>query len=98
MGLRIYNNVEALNAHRTLQAKNLQIGRAMERLSSGLRINRAADDAAGRGQLHRRGGGRRVRRELRLPPVPQPFVGVIRRLEEAGQIVVMRGGDDDLVT
>ncbi len=47
MGLRIFNNVEAQNAHRTLQNTNMQLSRAIERLSSGLRINRAADDAAG---------------------------------------------------
>jgi len=47
MGLRIYNNVEASNAHRNLQTSNMGVSKAMERLSSGLRINRAADDAAG---------------------------------------------------
>ena len=47
MGLRINNNVEALNAHRVLSNTNSAVGKAMERLSSGLRINRAADDAAG---------------------------------------------------
>jgi len=47
MGLRIYNNVEAQNAHRQLQTTNTNLSRTMERLSSGLRINRAADDAAG---------------------------------------------------
>ena len=47
MGLRIYNNVEAANAHRNLSATNMAVSKAMERLSSGLRINRAADDAAG---------------------------------------------------
>lgn len=47
MGLRIYNNVEAQNAHRNLTGTNQMVGKAMERLSSGLRINRAADDAAG---------------------------------------------------
>ena len=47
MGLRIYNNVEAQNAHRQLQTTNANLSRTMERLSSGLRINRAADDAAG---------------------------------------------------
>jgi flagellin len=47
MGLRIYNNVEAHNAHRQLQQTNANISKAMERLSSGLRINRAGDDAAG---------------------------------------------------
>jgi flagellin len=47
MGLRIFNNVDAVNAHRHLSNTNMQASKAMERLSSGLRINRAADDAAG---------------------------------------------------
>ena len=47
MGLRIFNNVEAMNAHRYLQGTNLDLSRTMEKLSSGLRINRSADDAAG---------------------------------------------------
>ena len=47
MGLRIYNNVEAQMAHRQLASTNNELSRTMERLSSGLRINRAADDAAG---------------------------------------------------
>jgi flagellin len=47
MGLSVYNNVEAQNAHRLLSNTGLQLNKSMERLSSGLRINRAADDAAG---------------------------------------------------
>ena len=47
MGLRIQNNVEAFNAHRNLTATSAAASKAMERLSSGYRINRAADDAAG---------------------------------------------------
>ena len=47
MGLRIYNNIEAQNAHRQLNVNNTAMTRTMEKLSSGLRINRAADDAAG---------------------------------------------------
>lgn len=47
MSLRIYNNVEAQNAHRQLSVNSASLSRTMERLSSGLRINRAADDAAG---------------------------------------------------
>jgi flagellin len=47
MGLRINNNVEAFNAHRQLSATSDKLGKSMERLSSGYRINRAADDAAG---------------------------------------------------
>jgi flagellin len=47
MGLRINNNVEAFNAHRNLSATSMKAAKAMEKLSSGYRINRAADDAAG---------------------------------------------------
>jgi flagellin len=47
MSLRIQNNVEALGAHRHLTRTSTGIAQAMERLSSGFRINRAADDAAG---------------------------------------------------
>jgi flagellin len=47
MGLRIQNNVEAFNAHRTLTATASDASKSMEKLSSGFRINRAADDAAG---------------------------------------------------
>jgi flagellin len=47
MALRIQNNVEAFNAHRNLSHTEGAMGRSMERLSSGFRINRAADDAAG---------------------------------------------------
>jgi flagellin len=47
MSLRIQNNVEALTAHRSLNATSDKIAKSMERLSSGYRINRAADDAAG---------------------------------------------------
>src|SRR5919199_1993697 len=47
MSLRIQNNVEAFNAHRQLEATSGKLSKSMERLSSGYRINRAADDAAG---------------------------------------------------
>ena len=47
MALRIQNNVEAFNAHRNLSMTEGGLARSMERLSSGYRINRAADDAAG---------------------------------------------------
>jgi flagellin len=47
MALRIQNNVEAFNAHRNLSWTEGGLARSMERLSSGFRINRAADDAAG---------------------------------------------------
>jgi flagellin len=49
MGLRINTNVEAFNAHRNLSGTSAKLSRSMERLSSGFRINRAGDDAAGLG-------------------------------------------------
>src|ERR687886_408545 len=47
MGTRINTNVEAFNAQRNLQLTSMQYSKSVEKLSSGLRINRAADDAAG---------------------------------------------------
>jgi flagellin len=49
MSLRINNNVDAVQAHRHLSATSDAVSQSMERLSSGLRINKAADDAAGLG-------------------------------------------------
>jgi flagellin len=49
MSLRINSNVDAIAAHRHLSATSDAISQSMERLSSGLRINKAADDAAGLG-------------------------------------------------
>ncbi|HPN29859.1 MAG TPA: flagellin [bacterium] len=46
-GLRIMHNVSAMYAHRQLSLTNFRINGSMEKLSSGYRINRAADDAAG---------------------------------------------------
>ncbi len=45
--MRINTNIMALNAHRQLGINQANGAKAMEKLSSGLRINRAADDAAG---------------------------------------------------
>lgn len=45
--MRINTNVMAINAQRNLNITSMKLGRALEKLSSGLRINRSADDAAG---------------------------------------------------
>ena len=47
MALRVNNNISALSAKGQLNANNRMLGQKLERLASGLRINRAADDAAG---------------------------------------------------
>ncbi len=46
MSLQINTNVAALNAHRNLSNTQNSLSSSLEKLSSGLRINRAADDAA----------------------------------------------------
>ena len=45
--MRINHNITALNTHRNMALNNVSAGKSMEKLASGLRINRAADDAAG---------------------------------------------------
>ena len=59
MSLRINTNIEAFNAHRQLAGTQRMLQKSLEKLSSGLRINRPAADAAGlpsaaqmRAQLH----------------------------------------------
>ena len=47
MGLRIQNNIAAMNAHKNLQISDSAMSKSLQRLSSGYRINNAADDAAG---------------------------------------------------
>jgi flagellin len=49
MSLRITHNVEALNSYNSLSKTSAAISKSMQRLSSGYRINSAADDAAGLG-------------------------------------------------
>ena len=45
--MRINHNIMALNAYRQLSVNNVGVQKSLEKLSSGLRINRAGDDAAG---------------------------------------------------
>ncbi len=47
MSLRINSNIAAMNAYRNLSVTDSQMSKSLEKLSSGFRINRAADDAAG---------------------------------------------------
>jgi flagellin len=47
MGLRVNTNLASINAQRNLYNTGVKLGKSLEKLSSGLRINRAGDDAAG---------------------------------------------------
>src|SRR5688500_635073 len=51
--MRINTNISALNAYRNLGETNNAVSSSMQKLSSGFRINRAADDAAGLGIANR---------------------------------------------
>ena len=55
MSLRIQTNIEAMDAHRNLLNTSNMLSQSMERLSSGYRINKAADDAAGEVRERSRG-------------------------------------------
>ena len=47
MAVRIFNNITSLNAQRHLGINNQRLAQSIERVSSGLRINKAGDDVAG---------------------------------------------------
>jgi flagellin len=47
MGMRINTNMTSVNAQRNLRVNNASLGSASEKLASGMRINKSADDAAG---------------------------------------------------
>jgi len=47
MGLRIQNNIAAMNSHRNLSIADAGLAKSLQRLSSGYRVNSGADDAAG---------------------------------------------------
>jgi len=47
MAVRIFNNIPSLNAQRILGINNNRLAQSVERISSGIRINRGSDDAAG---------------------------------------------------
>jgi flagellin len=47
MGIQINTNVQSMNAQRLLGNNTKMLGKSLEKLASGYRINRASDDAAG---------------------------------------------------
>ncbi|HYF84382.1 MAG TPA: flagellin [Clostridia bacterium] len=85
--MRINNNIMAMNTHRQLGANSLNSSKSMEKLSSGLRINRAADDAAGlsisekmRGQI--RGLGQAQRNAQDGISLVQTFEGALNEVSD----------------
>ena len=85
--MRINHNIAALNTHRQLAFNNLNAGKNMEKLSSGLRINRGADDSAGlaisekmRGQI--RGLDQAVRNAQDGISMVQTFEGALNEVSD----------------
>ena len=100
--MRINNNIMAFNAHRQLSINNASSSKSMEKLSSGFRINRAADDAAGlsisekmRGQI--RGLKQASRNAQDGISLIQTAEGALNEthaiLQRMRELVVQRGND-----
>ena len=84
MSVRINTNIEALNAQRNLSNTSLQFAKSVEKLSSGLRINRAADDAAGEEDAGQ------VGRVIGEAETGAAVAGIADLLQRAGRLGVLR--------
>jgi flagellin len=107
MAMVVNTNIASLNAQRNLGMSNSQLSKSLERLSSGMRINRAADDAAGlaiatkfQGQV--RGLGQAVRNVNNAVSLVQTaeagintLTNILQRLRE---LAVQSSSDDNTVT
>src|ERR1700742_2569016 len=102
MSLRIQNNVEAFNAHRNLVGSSHNLAKSMERLASGFRINRAADDAAGlairerlRAQTRGLGQAERNQRASEIERIgPSSEFNGIKLLNAAATVTFQVGAND----
>jgi flagellin len=81
MGLRINTNIDSFNAHRNLTISANKIAKSMEKLSSGFRINRAGDDAAGLGISERMRG--QIRGVAQAQRNAQDGISLVQTMEGA---------------
>ena len=104
MGLVVNTNIEALNAQRNLNINNNKLGKSIQRLSSGLRINSAADDAAGlsiatKFQAQVRGSNQAVRNAnnaISLVQVAEGGIDTITNiLQRLRELAVQAASDDN---
>ena len=89
--MRINHNIAALNTYRQLSANNTNTSKAIEKLSSGLRINRAGDDAAGLAISEKMRGQIAVWKWLQECARQRFFDSDSRRCSPAKHIVFCRG-------
>ncbi len=100
--MRINTNVGAINAHRNLSETNNAVSSSMQKLSSGFRINRAADDAAGLGIANKlRGDIRSMNQASRnadqansLLQIAEGSVGSIQKMLERMKELATQAGSD----
>jgi len=100
--MRINTNVGAINAHRNLTETNNAVSSSMQKLSSGFRINRAADDAAGLGIANKlRGDIRSMNQASRnadqansLLQIAEGSVGSIQKMLERMKELATQAGSD----
>lgn len=100
--MRIVHNIAALNAQRQMGVNASNVGNSLEKLSSGLRINRASDDAAGlaisekmRGQI--RGleqAGRNIQDAISLVQTAEGGLNEIHALLQRGRELSVQAGND----
>ena len=104
MALVVNTNIEALNAQRNLNINNNKLGKSIQRLSSGLRINSAADDAAGlsiatKFQAQVRGSNQAVRNAnnaISLVQVAEGGIDTITNiLQRLRELAVQAASDDN---
>ena len=100
--MRINHNITALNAYRQLSVNNIGVNKSLEKLSSGMRINRAGDDAAGlaisekmRGQI--RGFNQAVRNAQDAISMIQTAEGALNEvhsiLQRMRELAIQAGND-----
>ncbi|TKC17037.1 flagellin Hag [Robertmurraya kyonggiensis] len=104
--MRINHNIAALNTHRQFGAANNAMSKSMEKLSSGLRINRAGDDAAGlaisekmRGQI--RGlemAGKNAQDGISLIQTAEGALNETHAILQRMRELAVQGGNDTNVT
>ncbi len=107
MALVVNTNIEALNAQRNLNVNNNKLGKSIQRLSSGLRINSAADDAAGlsiatKFQAQVRGSNQAIRNAnnaISLVQVAEGGIDTITNiLQRLRELAVQAASDDNTNT
>ncbi|MFV2046304.1 flagellinolysin [Metabacillus sp. YM-086] len=104
--MRIRHNISALNTESRLEIRNKNMNKALEKLSSGLRINRAADDAAGlsisekmRAQI--RGleqASRNIQDGISLIQTAEGGLNEVHSLLQRGRELAIQAGNDTLTS